>query len=454
MSLLLWNIISKAVIPVFIIGILVGFYYFKNLNLHSKFLVFYIAFSAVFDALTRIFTEYNLYLIPLLGVFELFVFSAMYDRCLMKNRSMPMLIIRVLLYFYLAYDFVDTLVFHEVRYFNAYGRIIMDMYILSYGIMYFRKAFKNESVDINKTHLLFNTGVLIYFGFNFIFFSSVNFLVNTELDIIIWFWIVNAIVVELFYLFNMADWQNPQTFAIWLGIIVLFFGVLTAIFIMMYRLYFKRLLSEQKKRNQMEIEYQEKLISDSIQIQENERERIAADLHDNLISRLNILKLKLRDPESGVESLSEMLEESIKIGREISHDLTPPLIKHMAISELISGLLDELGTKYYMSFYHLEHSALSIHKDIKLQLLRIFQELINNIIRHSKANAISVYLRQTNSFLQLRVQDNGVGFNHEKAKSGLGLKNIELRIRSMNGSYKFKTPSQGGSVFLLSLNLH
>ncbi|MBN2729898.1 MAG: hypothetical protein JXR53_11805 [Bacteroidales bacterium] len=251
----------------------------------------------------------------------------------------------------------------------------------------------------------------------------------------------------------MADWQNPQTFAIWLGIIIAVFGALTVLIILMFRLYYRRLLSEQRKQAILEQEYQEKLISDSIRIQESERERIAADLHDNLISSLNILKLKLHDSANNTDDISSMLENSIKISREISHDLTPPLLEHLAVNELITGLLDELATRYEISFYHLKHADSEINKDQKLQVFRVFQELINNIIKHSKANEITVYLRQSNHFLQLLVQDNGIGFEPEKAKSGLGMKNLELRIRSMSGKYKFKSPSLGGSVFLLSLRL-
>jgi signal transduction histidine kinase len=125
----------------------------------------------------------------------------------------------------------------------------------------------------------------------------------------------------------------------------------------------------------------------------------------------------------------------------------------LEVNELISGLLDELTTRYEISLYHLKNANSEIGKDRKLQVFRVFQELINNIIKHSKANEITVYLRQSNHFLQLLVQDNGIGFDPEKAKSGLGMKNLELRIRSMNGKYKFKSPSLGGSVFLLSLRL-
>ena len=252
----------------------------------------------------------------------------------------------------------------------------------------------------------------------------------------------------------MEEWQKPESFAFWLALVIIISMVLVVTIIVIVQLYFKRILVEQQKAAQIESDYQNKLISDSIKIQERERKRIAADLHDHLISKLNILKLSLYGLKDKPSSLIfDSLTESINLGRKISHDLSPPLIENSTVVELFSEFLHPIRENYEIIFQILSHVEDEIENSLKLQLVRIFQEVINNTLKHAHAQKIEIYLRQTDKLFILKVADNGVGFDPEKAKNGLGLKNIELRVRTLNAAHKFKSLKGKGSTFLLLLAL-
>lgn len=249
----------------------------------------------------------------------------------------------------------------------------------------------------------------------------------------------------------MEEWQKPETFAIWLALVILVSMALVIAIIVIVRVYFKRLLIEQQRIADVKFEYQEKLISDSIKIQERERRRIAANLHDELISKLNIIKLNLYSVKGHLlTSVCDMLEDSITLGRNISHDLSPPLLDETSISELFSEFLLPINNTYQISFQLMSQIKIKLDKEPKLQLVRIFQEVINNIIKHADAKGIKIFLRQSEKLFFLKVEDDGKGFDPEKVKNGLGLKNIELRTRSLGASHKFKSANNAGSTFLFA----
>jgi signal transduction histidine kinase len=88
----------------------------------------------------------------------------------------------------------------------------------------------------------------------------------------------------------------------------------------------------------------------------------------------------------------------------------------------------------------------------KLQIFRIFQESVNNIMKHAEASKIIIDLKQTNNYLLLKVTDNGRGFDLEKQKGGLGLNNMLIRTQFLNGSYKVKTTINKGTSLIFGFN--
>jgi signal transduction histidine kinase len=251
----------------------------------------------------------------------------------------------------------------------------------------------------------------------------------------------------------MAEWQNPVFFAIVLAVAIVFVIVLVSSIVLFTRIYFKRIIEEKEKLTKAKEEHQRSLLRNSVLIQERERERIAKELHDGLVSKLTVIAIAMQTNNQRVNPI-ELLVDSIKMARGISHDLLPPLLEQQTLSELIEAFAAPLAQTYQLSFIWGKHKQNPIlETEIKLQMFRIVQEVINNVIKHAQATKLEIYLRPTEKFTSIRISDNGIGFNVNNGTKGLGFKNIELRSQLINANYKFKTkPGKGSTFVLIMLN--
>lgn len=219
----------------------------------------------------------------------------------------------------------------------------------------------------------------------------------------------------------------------------LFLGLLVFI-ILLSRKFIQRV----KKEAEIKLTYQKNLLENSIQIQEKERTRIAADIHDDLIAQLYQLKLL-----SEQENLVPVITKSIQTARGISHELSPPLLEKQSLEENFEGFLFPLKKKYQINFKAQNPSHVLFDNQVKLHLFRIFQEVLTNIQKHAQTQTITIDLKITKQYVFLSITDFGIGFEAEKLQTGLGFKNIELRARQIHATYKFKPNKPKGCKFLL-----
>lgn len=252
----------------------------------------------------------------------------------------------------------------------------------------------------------------------------------------------------------METWQDPKSFAIGLGIVILVFLLLTAFILLFSRLTTKRLLKEQKEKSRMKLEHQKGLTNAVIDMQEKERARIAADLHDDLVGKLRAVHLLM----SGVKSSEnidpkELLSQSIELTREISHDLMPPMLKESELSELIEEASFLLHDKHQLSISELGYDEPNVSEDIKLQLFRVLKEVVNNLDKHAEASHVDISYRITPLSVCVIISDDGKGFPKEIQQNGLGMKNIELRAQRLSAKYKFKNRVENGTSFIIFMPL-
>ncbi|GEM_PF-379438 len=251
----------------------------------------------------------------------------------------------------------------------------------------------------------------------------------------------------------MENWNQPETIALWLIIILVLFTFLTISMVYIVRVYLKRIYTEREKAQKLKLEYKSALIHDSVVIQEKERERIAADLHDSLISKLNSVKYMMYSThEISAIELGQKIDESIKLTRHISHDLCPPLIEESALIEIIEELtlLFPVGMNIEFSFSGTEY--VDITKDAKLQMSRIVQEIFNNIHKHSGASLVNTHIHFGNKYFVLYIKDNGVGYDTKKRYKGLGHKNIILRSEYLKANACFKSKIGLGSSYFVIIS--
>lgn len=246
----------------------------------------------------------------------------------------------------------------------------------------------------------------------------------------------------------MEKWQDPKVIAFWIAIIVVF--IITLLFFVVRILHagYKRMTEANLRENQLQLEHQKKLIETNLLAQEKERMRIASDLHDSLIGKLTVIRMKSQIGTSSPE-LEELLGESITEARRISHDLTPPLLEYSRAEELIEDIFNPWKEKLKIVFYKDIRNTPDISVESKIQLIRIVQEILTNIVKHANADTVSVHFRHTGKNLVLSIKDNGKGFDVTELKKGLGLNNLELRMQYLNAKYRINSSKGKGTTTLI-----
>ena len=181
-------------------------------------------------------------------------------------------------------------------------------------------------------------------------------------------------------------------------------------------------------------------------------EELSGELHDNVSSRLSILRLKLFQSPNEVEEAIQLLDTVITSVREISHGLYSPTIEHLNFIDAVRDFLSPLHNLINIETHNLHNQTCNLPTHTKLFLFRIFQEVINNTLKHSNATKVSIYIRSSKSFFYFLIKDNGDGFlDNVVKKEGIGLKNIKYRAYKLQAKYKFKTQINKGSLFIISV---
>ncbi|MGK0364008.1 MAG: signal transduction histidine kinase [Saprospiraceae bacterium] len=226
----------------------------------------------------------------------------------------------------------------------------------------------------------------------------------------------------------------------------------------------KKLLQRQMQAQQMKITHQRELMFATFEVQEEERERIARDLHDEVGAKLSVLFLNLHqlgkddieksNTKEVIKDMHDLVNNTIATTRRISHDLMPPTLENFGLSVALSELCESIrkGGKISVNIEVEEETALAHNKIADLHLFRVVQELINNSLKHAEADAISIKLWTTGAKLKLEYKDNGKGFdlNADAHQKGLGMKNIENRLNMIEADFKVSSiPGKGMKVNIL-----
>lgn len=209
----------------------------------------------------------------------------------------------------------------------------------------------------------------------------------------------------------------------------------------------KKLVRQQIEKKNLEIDHQKQLLSAVIITQEEERKRIAQDLHDDISSKLNIVSLNghmLKTPDLTVAEQEEITTNIVNFtkraldnSRRIAHDLLPPVLEKFGLDAGIKELVLEFNSARIVNVtYHNSLLFEAIDSNKHLHVFRILQELLNNSLRHGKAKNIIIIFENVKGINICKYTDDGLGFdmNHTDNQKGLGMKNIESRVNFLNGS--------------------
>ena len=234
-----------------------------------------------------------------------------------------------------------------------------------------------------------------------------------------------------------------------MGMLLLTVGLI--IFIILHQRRVKRF---NEKIQTMEQAQQRLLLNASIKLQEEERQRLAADLHEDAGPLLATARLYLnenlvnQDKATQLQSIfqaRQIIDDTIQLVRNISHSLMPPTLKNFGLESAINDLFQKIsgsGAINASSRFHEYKERLKEEKE--LIIFRVVQELINNILKHSNSSFIHLTQNVHAGKFYLRIHHDGRGLVQadfeklNKSNVGLGLKNITSRLRVVDGNINFE----------------
>lgn len=213
--------------------------------------------------------------------------------------------------------------------------------------------------------------------------------------------------------------------------------------------------------NKRYMQLQKERIQAQIMIQEQERKRIANDLHDSLGPMLSTVKLYMHsiavDNETDRESLdkaSGYIDETIKNLREISYNLLPSSLSRNDLIMVVKEYVSRITSHHTLKINFEAAKGTVIPKKIEIHLFRIIQEIVHNTIKHSGATTLKLLITNQPDGLLLISEDNGKGFNlsgTREASEGLGLKSMENRCEMIDATLKIVTAKNEGCKIIIKV---
>ncbi len=199
-----------------------------------------------------------------------------------------------------------------------------------------------------------------------------------------------------------------------------------------------------------------------ITAQEEERRRLARELHDQSGQALVSIKYEInsiyRDlpkdsklPRRRVRKVLTSIDQTIQQIREISQDLRPPILDVAGINLSLKEYCAQLAEKTSLSIEYEGSELPGLDAEIGISLFRIVQELLTNVLKHAHATAVTVDLRQADGAIALSVQDNGTGLKKTTSKEGLGLLGIQERLDILGGSLVVTSKKRDGTKVVVSI---
>ena len=248
---------------------------------------------------------------------------------------------------------------------------------------------------------------------------------------------------------------------------VLFYGlafITLTVLILGFIFYKNYKLKEQNKLEQIHNNLQTRIINATIDAKEKERKSIAEILHDSVSALLSSANLHLQASRSQLKShvpieiskAQEIVNEaSVKI-RDLSHELISSVLLKFGLAFAVHDLCEKYSNSE-IQFISDDNGIKRYHQEFEIKIYNIIEELINNILKHSKAKNASINLMERNGDkLLIQIIDDGNGFDVKRArkKDGLGLSHIEARIKIMQGVFNINSKQGEGTSIFISVPIY
>lgn len=226
----------------------------------------------------------------------------------------------------------------------------------------------------------------------------------------------------------------------------------------------KRKLLHLKEKNELQLNFEKALMQSQLEIQEQTLTLVSEEIHDNIGQTLSLARLHLNtinnsSDKDKLNEADELLGKALNDLRVLSHNLNPRHLVETGFSASIEKMLNYLqeSGKYSTSFVdECGETALSDEKSIIL--LRMIQEIINNIVKHAGAGKISVMLSGFDGWVSILISDDGRGFDPSMLNNpnfrGIGIRNILKRAALIGARIQFVSAENKGTTVLIDVQHH
>ena len=234
-----------------------------------------------------------------------------------------------------------------------------------------------------------------------------------------------------------------------------------------YRTYRNKQKLQQQKIETLETEQQLTATEAVLKGEEQERTRLAKDLHDGLGGMLSGIKYSFQnmkgnlimtpDNAQAFERSMDMLDSSIKEMRRVAHNMMPEALVKFGLDTALKDFCNDINLSgaLQVSYQSIGLENVAIDQTTAITIYRIVQELINNTMKHAAAKSTIVQVTKTNGQLSVTVEDDGKGFDTGilKQSKGIGWDNIKNRIDFLKGKLDVRSEIGKGTSVLIELNV-
>ena len=247
------------------------------------------------------------------------------------------------------------------------------------------------------------------------------------------------------------DQEGIQSFLIVFSIIAF---ALALTVILLFAIFQKRKNKLVRIQQETENKFKEEIIETQIEIREETLRNISWELHDNIGQLLTLAKIQLNEADEtcgNVSEASETISECLKELRNLSKLINPDTFSSLTLIDALKMEIQRFNRmKYLETTLEYNQETFELNTKVETIIFRMLQEFFTNTIKHSKATQLIVKLTYTEETLEIKAEDNGVGFDVSQLSRGIGLSNIKNRAKIIGAKAIIESKKGKGTQFLLT----
>ena len=209
-----------------------------------------------------------------------------------------------------------------------------------------------------------------------------------------------------------------------------------------------------------ELKFEKQKFDVITQAEEREKKKIARELHDGLGQQLVLLNLLFQnitpkqEEEAQFNDISSLLQSSIRSIKEIAYALNPPELEHGFLNAIdrFANRINSIGEIKFIVKIQKGIDEKSLDNVDRINLFRVIQELINNTLKHSQATEMTFVMEKSSDQIFISLEDNGIGFDIETAQTGMGMQNIQYRMKMSNIKCEYNSKIGRGVKVRMTIN--